>query len=175
MPVAAPYADLVQTAMSIELNYLISTTLIKVSILCFYRRIADRLTNQFIYWVWGTILFCIVYGILFTMLITFTCTPVKGFFRYFDIMWRLKNELTCRNEGAILVSCAIISSVQDFIICMLPVALIWNLKISNRQKLGLCGIFGMGLITCICGILRTYYATYLYYCESCNELIRNQY
>jgi hypothetical protein len=38
-----------QFAMAIELNYMLTSTLIKVSILCFYRRIGDRLTNQFIY------------------------------------------------------------------------------------------------------------------------------
>ena len=135
------------------------------SILCFYRRMAHRLTNNFKYWVWGTMVFSIVYGIIFFFLILFTCTPVKGFFHYVDIAWRLQNKLTCRNEGALVVACAAISSVQDLIICMLPVLLIWNLKISKRQKFGLCGIFGIGLITCVCGILRTYYATYLYYCK----------
>jgi hypothetical protein len=49
---------------------------------------------------------------------------------------------------------------------MLPVLLIWNLKISKRQKTGLCAIFGVGLITCICGILRTFYATKLYFCKT---------
>jgi hypothetical protein len=88
-----------------------------------------------------------------------------GFFRLFDIAWRLQNELTCRNEGALIVACAAISSVQDFIICMLPILLIWNLKIGKRQKMGLCAIFGLGMITCICGILRTFYATKLYYCK----------
>ncbi|CAN9350736.1 unnamed protein product [Alternaria alternata] len=43
-----------EIAMAIELNYMLSTTLVKVSILCFYRRIGDRLTNQFIYWVYVT-------------------------------------------------------------------------------------------------------------------------
>ncbi|RAR11366.1 integral membrane protein [Stemphylium lycopersici] len=54
-------------ALAIELNYMVSTTLIKVSILCFYRRITGRLTNQFVYftyditwiayygWVWTTL------------------------------------------------------------------------------------------------------------------------
>jgi hypothetical protein len=158
---AAPFADVAQIAMSIELNNPVSTTLIKVSILYFYRRMAHRLTNQFIYWVWGTMVFCIIYGILFIFLIIFTCTPLNGFFHYANIGWRLENKLTCRDKGAIIVACAIISTVRDFIICML----IWNLKISKRQKFGLCGIFGIGLITCVCGILRTYYATYFYYCK----------
>ncbi|KAI4643672.1 hypothetical protein J4E93_006684 [Alternaria ventricosa] len=152
-----------EIAFAIELNYMLTSTLIKVSILCFYRRIGDRLTNQFIYWVYGTIAFCIVYGIAFTIAIVFTCTPVIGFFRLFDISWRLQNELTCRNEGALIVACAVISLFQDFIICLLPVLLIWNLQISKRQKVGLCAIFGVGLITCICGIMRTFYAAKLYY------------
>ncbi|KAF1831661.1 hypothetical protein BDW02DRAFT_504756 [Decorospora gaudefroyi] len=161
--VTAREASNISIAMAIELNYMVSTTLIKVSILCFYRRITGRLTTQFVYWVWGCIIFCVVYGVVFTFAIIFTCTPVVGFFHIFDIMWRLKNEVTCRNEGAIIVACAAVSSIQDFIICMLPIFLIWNLHISKRQKVGLCGIFGVGIITCVCGILRTYYATYLYY------------
>jgi hypothetical protein len=149
--------------MAIELNYMVSTTLIKISILCFYRRITGSLTNAFVYWVWGSIIFCVGYGLLFFFLILFTCSPVVGYFHLFDLMWRMQNEVHCNNEGAIIVACAAISSVQDLVICMLPIFLIWNLQIPRRQKAALCAIFGMGLVTCVCGILRTYYATYVYY------------
>lgn len=132
--------------MSIEINYVVCTTLIKISILFFYRRMTASLTINFVYWVWGSIIFCAVYGILFILLIAFTCTPANGFFYMFDIAWRFQNELTCRNEGAIIVSVAAISTVQDFIICLLPVFLIWNLQIPKTQKLALCGIFGLGLV-----------------------------
>jgi hypothetical protein len=151
--------------MSIELNYLASTTFIKVSILCFYRRMSGSLKNIFVYAVWAMIVFCVLYGILFSFLIIFTCTPVIGYFRMYDLLWRVRNELSCNDEGAIVVACAIIGTVQDLFICLLPILLIWNLKMAKRQKAALCGIFGMGLITCVCGILRTYYATYVYYGE----------
>jgi hypothetical protein len=151
--------------MSIELSYLASTTFIKVSILCFYRRMTGSLKNAFVYGVWISIFFCILYGILFSFLIIFTCTPVVGFFHLFDLTWRVRNELSCQDEGAIVVVCAIIGTVQDLVICLLPVFLIWNLRMPKRQKAALCGIFCMGLVTCICGIMRTYYATYVYYCE----------
>jgi hypothetical protein len=152
--------------MAIELNYLASTTLVKVAILVFYRRMTGMLKNAFVYSVWGMIAFCVVPSIIFAFLIIFTCSPVEGFFRFFDMSWRLKNELKCGNEGAIIVACAIVGTMQDFIVCLLPIALVWNLKMSTRQKAALCGIFGVGMITCVCGILRTYYATYVYYCES---------
>ncbi|KAH9870066.1 hypothetical protein J1614_006988, partial [Plenodomus biglobosus] len=152
-----------QTTLAIELNYLVSTTLIKVSILCFYRRITGSLTNVFVYSTWGSIIFCSVYGILFSLLIIFTCTPVVGFFHIYDVAWRATNTLHCFNEGAMIVACAAISTIQDLVISMLPIFLIWNLKITRRQRFALCGIFGLGLITTVCGILRTYYATYVYY------------
>lgn len=132
--------------MAIEINYMICTTLIKISILCFYRRITASITITFVYWVWGSIVFCVLYGIAFIFLIAFTCTPANGFFHLFDIAWRLQNELTCRDEGAIIVSVAAISTVQDFIIALLPVFLIWKLQISKIQKFALCGIFGLGLV-----------------------------
>ncbi|KAF1927175.1 uncharacterized protein M421DRAFT_394215 [Didymella exigua CBS 183.55] len=149
--------------MSIEINYMICTTLIKISILCFYRRITASLTISFVYWVWGSIIFCSFYGITFIFLIAFTCHPAKGFFHIFDVAWISQNELTCRDEGAIIVAVAAISTVQDFIIALLPVFLIWKLQIPRTQKIALCGIFALGLITCVCGILRTYYAAYVYY------------
>ncbi|KAF2827810.1 hypothetical protein CC86DRAFT_264124, partial [Ophiobolus disseminans] len=152
-----------EMTMSIELNYLVSTTLIKISILCFYRRLTGSLKNGFVSWVWGAIISCVLYGVIFTFLILFTCTPVVGYFHLFDKAWRAKNELSCRNEGAIVVACAIISTLQDLVICLLPVFLVWNLKMSKRQKAALCGIFGLGMVTSVCGILRTYYATYVYF------------
>jgi hypothetical protein len=79
-------------------------------------------------------------------LIVFTCSPAIGFYHIFDIAWRFQNELQCRDEGAIIVAVAATSTVQDLVICLLPVFLIWNLQIPRRQKLALCGIFGMGLV-----------------------------
>lgn len=154
-----------EITMSIELNYVISTTLIKVAILLFYRRLTGSLKGAFIYSIWGMIFFCVVPSIIFVFLIIFTCTPVVGTFRLFDITWMIKHggELTCRDEGAIIVSCAIVGSIQDLLICIMPAMLVWDLKMSTRQKTAVCAIFGVGMISCVCGILRSYYAAYVYY------------
>jgi hypothetical protein len=119
----------------------------------------------FVYGVWAAIASCVVYGLIYTFLLIFTCNPVIGSFRLFDMAWRLKNELKCLDEGAIIVSCAIISTIQDLVICLLPIFLVWNLKIHRRQKAALIAIFALGLVTCVCGIMRTYYATFVYYCK----------
>ncbi|KAF2124732.1 hypothetical protein P153DRAFT_370646 [Dothidotthia symphoricarpi CBS 119687] len=149
--------------MAIEMNYMICTTLVKVSILCFYRRITGALTNSFVYWVWGAIIFCVVYCVLFILLIAFNCTPAAGFFNLYNPVWVAQHEVHCRDEGALVVAATTISTVIDFMVGLLPVSLVWKIQISKRQKLALCGIFGVGVVTCVCGIMRTYYAIKVYY------------
>jgi len=99
-----------------------------------------------VYWIWASIIFVVLYFFAFTFTIIFSCSPIEGYWHYFDIAWRLQNELHCHNEGAEIVSVVIISTLQDFFLCALPIVLIWNLQIHKRQKIALCGIFGMGLL-----------------------------
>ncbi|KAI4681155.1 uncharacterized protein J4E88_005662 [Alternaria novae-zelandiae] len=97
-----------EIAFAIELNYMLTSTLIKVSILCFYRRIGDRLTNQFIYWVYGTIAFCIIYGIAFTIAIVFTFT--------YDITWAAYSGwIWTTLEAQLAVMCASAPSLKVFL------------------------------------------------------------
>jgi hypothetical protein len=131
----------------IEVLYLLTTSLIKISILCFYKRITNgAISKTFVYWIWGSIAFVIAYFFAFSVSIIFSCSPVEGYWRYFDISWRLTHELKCHDEGAQIVAVVVVSTLQDFFLCALPMVLIWNLQISRRQKAALCGIFGLGLL-----------------------------
>lgn len=124
-----------------------ATSLTKISILCFYRRMSSgSISSGFIYGVWGLIISVIIYYVVFTFIILFTCTPVEGFWHLYDIAWRTQNELHCRDEGIVIVTIVVISTLQDFIICALPVILVWNLQIPKRQKLALMALFGMGVL-----------------------------
>jgi hypothetical protein len=134
-------------AWTIELTYLASTSLIKISILCFYRRLASgSISRTFVYWVWGSIAFVIAYFVAFGFAVIFTCSPVQGYWRMLDISWRLQNKLQCHNEGATIVAVVVVSTVQDLVICALPIFLVWNLQIPRRQKAALIAIFAMGLL-----------------------------
>ena len=144
---------LIKITTSIELCYMVGTTSIKVSILFLYRRLAGSLTNKFVYSVWACMAFCIASFVAFLLAVLFTCSPAD------------RNN-NCNNEGAILVAATAVSTIQDLIICLLPIFLIQNLQMPKRQKLALIGIFGLGVITSVCGIMRTYYLVIVYYCKS---------
>ena len=90
--------------------------------------------------------FVVAYFFAFFFALIFTCHPVAGHWRYFDIAWRFKHKLTCNDEGAILVGVVIVGTLQDFLIWTLPILLIWNLQMPRRQKFALAGLFGIGLM-----------------------------
>ena len=134
-------------AWTIELTYLGSSSLIKISILCFYRRLSNRAIGRgFMYWVWGTMASVVAYFVSFTFAVVFTCNPVQGYWRMFDLMWRLQNEMKCHDEGPVIVAVVVVSTIQDFVIYGLPISLLWNLQIPRRQKAALIAIFAMGLL-----------------------------
>ncbi|KAF1950012.1 hypothetical protein CC80DRAFT_247354 [Byssothecium circinans] len=149
---------------AIEMTYLAATCLTKISILCFYKRITSRtISRTFVYCIWASMGFVIAYFVAFSIALITMCNPVEGYWRLFDASWRKHNKVNCHNEGAIIISAVVISTVQDFFICALPALLVWNLQIPKRQKLALIALFGMGILTSICGVMRTYYAVYVYY------------
>ena len=134
--------------LAIEILYLESTTLIKVSILCFYRRLTDgSISKVFLYWVWATMAFVVCSAIIFTFLIIFSYTPIEGYWHLYHASWRLQNELRSVNEAAVVVSVTVIGTLQDLLICGLPLILVWNLRIERRQKGALIFIFGVGLVS----------------------------
>lgn len=52
----------------------------------------------------------------------------------------------CIDEGAFIIAAAVISMVQDFMVCILPMVLFLRLNISARQKIALAIIFGVGFL-----------------------------
>ncbi|KAF2728610.1 hypothetical protein EJ04DRAFT_449022 [Polyplosphaeria fusca] len=153
-----------QITLAIEVLYLVATSLIKISILCFYRRLTSGvISRKFIYCVWISIAFVVAYAFVFIFVIIFSCTPIEGYWHLFDVSWRLTHDLHCHNEAAEIVAVVVISTLQDFFLVCLPIFLVWNLRVPRRQKAALIGIFALGLFTCVCGILRMVYAIYVYY------------
>jgi hypothetical protein len=131
--------------MAIELLYIFATCPTKISILFFYRRMAvGTISKNFIRCVWASIVFVALYGTVFTFTLVFTCSPASAFWNSFD--HREKFDFKCRDESAELLAAASISIIQDVIACVLPVMLLWNLRLPRRQKLAVYTIFGLGLL-----------------------------
>ena len=134
--------------MAIEITYLISTCTTKVSILLFYRPLGGAVSRRFRYCVYAAIFFVVAYCIVYFVLAFFHCRPLNAYWNQGNVYWRLAHpdDWYCTDEGAMVVSACVISMVQDFVACLLPMALFARLRISRKQKLALAGIFGVGFL-----------------------------
>jgi len=56
---------------------------------------------------------------------------------------------------SVILAQAIISIVSDFTFALYPILILWNVKIKTKDKIGLCALMGLGLITGACCIVRT--------------------
>lgn len=92
------------------------------------------------------ILYCsmalaIVIGLLFFFFTVFQCSPV-------DLFWNRHTETGSCLDVDILINIAYVYSagaaLTDFAIGLLPVFLIWNLKMNRRSKLAIMGILSIG-------------------------------
>ncbi|GME58777.1 putative integral membrane protein [Neofusicoccum parvum] len=155
-----------QLAMAASSLYIISTGLTKISILCFYRRLGSgTISKWYLMAVKASIIFVIAYMITFNLTLFFGCNPIKAYWMQVDFMWYManKSKMHCMDEGADYLAASVISVVQDFLACCLPIMIMWTLQIPKRQKLALGGVFGIGLFLCLIGILRIHQIKVIYY------------
>ncbi|KAF2101379.1 hypothetical protein NA57DRAFT_35108, partial [Rhizodiscina lignyota] len=149
---------------AIECFYVLGTTLTRISILFFYRRMAaGSVSKSFLWAVRASIVFVIAYGITFEVTLFASCTPFHAFWQEIDPTWAATHKHRCTDEGANLYAASVVSVVQDLITCLLPTMLFWKLQLPRRQKIALGAIFGVGFFLCIAGILRIYYIHFTFY------------
>ena len=73
----------------------------------------------------------------------FICTPVDS---WWNIMRRAEDCPTFRQTMAIYVGVRAVSVLTDILVVLLPMKLVWDLKVSVKQKIGLATVFGLGAL-----------------------------
>jgi hypothetical protein len=95
---------------------------------------------------WILTLFTVaLYGPATILALIFTCSPVEAYWYRFTSSWLRTHKYECVDEVAYLVAVIVISTVQDFLACMLPMFVVFKLRLPLRQRLGLAGVFLLGL------------------------------
>jgi hypothetical protein len=81
-------------------------------------------------------------GVIFLFVTAFQCTPLSYF-------WDRSQPGHCINADIIIgltYFFGSISALCDFTFGLLPVFLVWNLKMNKREKIALVPILGMGCV-----------------------------
>ena len=68
--------------------------------------------------------------------------------------WDVTDPGGCHNPEATFMAVTISNLLTDVIVLVLPVAAVWNLKLSLRHRLIVSGIFLVGGLACVASLLR---------------------
>jgi hypothetical protein len=63
----------------------------------------------------------------------------------------------CLNEGLHLLVWSVANTITDLIVVLLPMPVLWNMKIPQKERIMVRILFGIGGIVCAAGIGRIIY------------------
>ncbi|KAI3322051.1 integral membrane protein [Xylariaceae sp. AK1471] len=118
--------------------WLLGSVFVKLAVLWLYSRIFA--TKQFKRWAYGLMLIVVCYGISFLVAYQTGCRPVSQ--RWAPVEGGQCRDVTSEQFGTIGVNLAL-----DIAIVVLPMPTLWNLNMSQRNKLVVTLMFGIGVIT----------------------------
>jgi hypothetical protein len=61
---------------------------------------------------------------------------------------------TCLNPGPSFTGYAVVTIISDIVVAIIPIPVLLRLNVSRSKKVGLIGIFLLGLFTTLCSIMR---------------------
>ncbi|KJK66333.1 P-type ATPase of unknown pump specificity type V [Aspergillus parasiticus SU-1] len=137
-----------------QTSYVFTCVVAKISIALALLRLTVAKLHTILLWV--VIGVSTVVGLVFWFMLTLQCQPVQ----YFWQRMRPGASGTCMNTDH-LIDIAYVYSVFatlcDFILGLLPIALVWNLQMNTKTKAALAGILSLGCIASAAVIVRIPY------------------
>ena len=120
-----------------EFTYAITSPLVKLTILFFYRNVfAVRQFQRYCDILAGI---CILWGATTFIVVGAQCTPLESY-------WNPTIPGHCINQLAFLDAIQAINIVLDLAILILPFPIVWGLHRPWQERVGLAGVFMLGAL-----------------------------
>ena len=109
---------------------------LKISFLVFYQRLF--ISREYRIAIWAVGIFTLITTLIGIFGATFQCKPVD--------FWNHFLTRKCIDLAKFYLIRSVFYSLTDFMILILPIPGIWNLRIKTREKVMLIGLFGLGIL-----------------------------
>jgi hypothetical protein len=130
-----------------------STSFIKLSLLCFFYRLVEHIHVRKYRWV---LHFCLVFQITFTiayiLTLVFMCVPISAFWVYPPDL-----NAKCIRTADFLFTVSVINTILELVVWLLPLPLLFKLKLDPRQRVPVMIMLCLGLLVPVVGAVRCYY------------------
>ena len=121
-----------------ELIYVNSSSLVKISVLLFYRRLSSNFSRKFLWAAWAGLIVNITYLLFFTSLLLGICRPLNAYWDRFSGVWLQKHpKFFCYSENIAMPLSAALSVVTDLYATIVPLVLVWIIPRLTKDKMGL--------------------------------------
>ncbi|MCJ1387900.1 hypothetical protein MMC18_000743 [Xylographa bjoerkii] len=140
----------------------LSVSVVKISILLFYKRIFTTPRFHLVANVMIAIITC--WFVAFFIVTIFTGKPISYAWTHIGT--------TRYNEGAQLVSCGVTNLALDIAVLSLPLPLIHNLHLNTRKKITVAAIFWLGIFCVVSSAVRVFY--FVQFSSLYNQMANNQ-
>ena len=138
--IADEYRHIQKSTLASSFLYPVMMSAVRISVLLFYRRLIGAIHQNLQYCIKGLILLTIPYVITYEVLLGLMCTPPSSFWKPF----RRNTDCGDVYYYKLHISLYSVSLIFDIIILLLPMKVIWELKLRVRQKIAVCVLIGFG-------------------------------
>jgi hypothetical protein len=125
-----------------ELLYTLTTVLLRLSIAVFLLRICVKRAHKYL--IYGTLMMVIVFSIFYLLLAIFQCQPTSYFWNQYA-----GAQGTCIDKSIFpdaTFAHSAVSATADFVLGILPVCIIWDLKMNLRTKVSVGVVLSLGVM-----------------------------
>ncbi|KAH6668388.1 hypothetical protein B0J14DRAFT_600636 [Halenospora varia] len=126
-------------------TYNLGTLFIKVSILLFYLRLTQSRRIRTVTYI--VMFISVGYCLIGAFALVYTCKPIRKY-------WDFSTPGTCINSGVLFLCGAALNVATDVVMLLLPIWLLWPLRLPAREKIGVTIILMMGSFVCVVSITR---------------------
>lgn len=142
-----------------QMAYQFVTSLVKLSILCFYLRLADPRTERtFRLITYAIICVTVIYLLAIETAMGLVCAPLQAYWLRYNAAWTAKHQFHCHEYGhQMFFASSVVPVVLDFVTAFLPILLVRKLTLPLRQRVGMILLFGFAFCASIAAIFRSVY------------------
>lgn len=132
--------------------------LVKWSIILFLLRLDDA--RKSIKWtLWGLLVFNIAHMVSVFLVVVFQCSPVHMYWDHHKtdkvVDGQIVNDnYSCIDQASFSLSTAAIAVLTDVAILLVPIAMMWNLRMPLRRKVAVILVLSLGWVVAVVGIIR---------------------
>ncbi|KAI0377228.1 hypothetical protein F5Y04DRAFT_190433 [Hypomontagnella monticulosa] len=155
----AAYLDPEVNKLGLKLNfisqpiYLWAIPLVKVSVGFFLMRISPTIYYTRI--IQGVMVFLMIYTFVCFMTLMLQCKDLS-------ILWDFTVKTTCWSQSTLQglsYANSTVNIVTDIFFAILPIPMLWNVKINARTKASLICVLGLGIFACAASIVKAAFIT----------------